>query len=399
MSSPLAVRSLDFGDHFEDFLVSAVASVLAIRLFLHLAGYPTVGGESLHVAHMLWGGLFMAVALLLLLGWLGRSVKALAAVLGGIGFGTFIDELGKFLTHDNDYFFEPTVALIYVVFVLMWIAVRTVRRRPLTRREALANAVELALEAARGDLQREERRRARELLRRAGPDAGPLARALEAALADTAPDAPARPHLLDRWKERLHGLYLWLVDRAWFAPAVVGFFALHAVANLAKTVVTIRGAWELAAVLGLALLAVPALVARSGIAGTEPDRRRRAAVWGLVLGAALLGGFAVRGELPALGPYGWAELVFSVVPALLVVAGILRMPADRLAAYRWFKQAVLVLLLVTQFFAFYRDQFSAVYGLFSNLIVLVTLNYMIAEERGRVRPEAAGETRRGSPSG
>lgn len=390
MSSPLAVRSLDFGDHFEDFLVSAVASILAIRLFLHLAGYPTVGGESLHVAHMLWGGLFMATALLLLLGWLGRSVKALAAVLGGIGFGTFIDELGKFLTHDNDYFYEPTVALIYVVLVLMWIAVRRVRSRPLTRREALSNAVELTLEAARGDLQREERRRARELLRRAGPDAGPLARALEAALAETAPDAPARPHLLDRWKERLHRLYLWLADQPWFAPALVGFFALHAVANLAKTVVTNEGAWALVAAMGTALLIVPGVVVRTGITGRGPDRRRRAAVWGLVVGAALLGGFAIRGELPALGPYGWAELIFSVVPALMVVAGILRMPSDRLAAYRWFKQAVLVLLLVTQFFAFYRDQLSAVYGLFSNLIVLVTLNYMIDEERGRAGVDVPG---------
>lgn len=382
MPDPLAVRSLDFGDHFENFLVSSVASILAIRLFLHLAGYPTVGGESLHVAHMLWGGLFMAAALLLVLGWLGRSVKGLAAVLGGIGFGTFIDELGKFLTHDNDYFFEPTVALIYVVFVLMWIVVRTVRSRPLTRREALANAVELVLEAARGDLQPEERRRARELLRRAGPDPGPLARALEAALADAAPDAPGRPHLLDRWKHRLHRLYLRLADHPWFAPAVIGFFAVHAVTNLAKTVVTLEGAWELVAVLGVTLLAVPGLVVHRRVPRSD-GRRQRATVWGLVAGAVLLGGFAVRGDLPALGPYAWAELVFSLVPALMVVAGILRMPVDRMAAYRWFKRAVLVLLLVTQFFAFHEHQLSAVFGLFSNLIVLVTINYMIDEEPAR----------------
>lgn len=55
-----------------------------------------------------------------------------------------------------------------------------------------------------------------------------------------------------------------------------------------------------------------------------------------------------------------------------------------------FKQAVLVLLLVTQFFAFYRDQLSAVYGLFSNLIVLITLNYMIDEERGRAGTDGPG---------
>src|SRR5437868_14042294 len=103
------VREIDAGSYFELFLVSAVASVILIRMYLELAGFPQIGRGGVHIAHMLWGGLFMLIAQVLLLGFLGKHIKRLAAVLGGIGFGTFIDELGKFVTSDNDYFYRPTV--------------------------------------------------------------------------------------------------------------------------------------------------------------------------------------------------------------------------------------------------------------------------------------------------
>ncbi len=127
------------GDLLEVLLVFGVVTILAIRGFLALTGYPQLGGGSLHIAHMLWGGLGMLVAIGLLLNFWNVAMRQLGAAVGGIGFGFFIDELGKFITSDNDYFFQPTIALLYVLFILLFVVVRIVHSRPLSAEETVAN--------------------------------------------------------------------------------------------------------------------------------------------------------------------------------------------------------------------------------------------------------------------
>lgn len=135
------VRDADAGETLEIFLIASILSILGIRAFLAATGYPQLGGEGLHIAHMLWGGVFMLIGLLLILSYLNLSVRWLAALLGGIGFGTFIDELGKFITEDNDYFFQPTIALLYIIFILLFLLVRSIHwRRLLSPREVHINA-------------------------------------------------------------------------------------------------------------------------------------------------------------------------------------------------------------------------------------------------------------------
>src|SRR3954447_26443342 len=112
-------RRLDLSSQQDTVLVCAVATILVIRLQLWLTHYPQLGGGKLHIAHLLWGGMGMLIALILLLSFVGRSLRTPAAVVGGIGFGFFIDEVGKFITSDNDYFFKPAVGVIYVVFILL----------------------------------------------------------------------------------------------------------------------------------------------------------------------------------------------------------------------------------------------------------------------------------------
>src|SRR5688500_18758674 len=82
--------------------VSAIVVVLVIRAYLMLTGYPQIGGHGLHIAHMLFGGVGMLIAIMISLTFLGPRARLAAATVGGAGFGAFIDELGKFITSNND---------------------------------------------------------------------------------------------------------------------------------------------------------------------------------------------------------------------------------------------------------------------------------------------------------
>ena len=99
-------------------LLSFATTVILIRLFLSLSGYPQVGNDTLHIAHAIWGGLLLFIASLLSLLFVNRWVYTIGALLAGAGIGLFIDEVGKFITQNNDYFFPAAAPIIYAVFLL-----------------------------------------------------------------------------------------------------------------------------------------------------------------------------------------------------------------------------------------------------------------------------------------
>src|SRR5438270_3257172 len=166
----LFYRNARARDHLEIFLVSAVSSLLLLRFFLYLSGYPQVGGGSLHIAHMLYGGLFMAAAIVINVSFLGARVQRFSALLGGVGFGIFIDELGKFITRDNNYFYKPTIGIIYAIFIVLYLAFNFLSRdNRLTSREYQLNALAQLEEAIVHNMDPEEKERMRRLLSRADP--------------------------------------------------------------------------------------------------------------------------------------------------------------------------------------------------------------------------------------
>jgi len=109
-------------------LISFAASVALTRLFLELTGYPQLGNAELHIAHVLWGGLLLFVAALLPLIFANRWAYSMGALCGGLGVGLFIDEVGKFITQSNDYFYPAAAPLIYAMFLLTVLIYTQIRR-------------------------------------------------------------------------------------------------------------------------------------------------------------------------------------------------------------------------------------------------------------------------------
>jgi len=318
-------RSLARGSLYELFFVAAVASLLLIRGALALSGFPQVGGGGLHIAHMLWGGLLMLVSLLLLLGFIGRRALVIAALLSGTGFGTFIDELGKFITSDNDYFFRPAIAVVYVIFVLVFLATRTLETRDrLSDGELEANAFDAAREA------RTTRRRPGHsapvvayLRDREGVE--PVLDALRETLERAPQRPPALPGPLRRVQWRALRLYVRLVDSNGLDLVIAVTFIAYA-----------------------AFIVLTVVVAVTVYAGAPPASPQAKS------GVAFTGLFVSNG-----------------LSALLIAIAATRLRASRLAALRWFDRAVTIDLLLGQVFAFYLLQFGALFGVSLDVAILL----------------------------
>ena len=89
-----AIRRDKAEDYILTSLVGCAATVIITRVFLHLTGYPQIGNSVLHIAHALWGGLFLVIAIYLPLAYANRWALQTSALLSGIGIGLFIDEVG-----------------------------------------------------------------------------------------------------------------------------------------------------------------------------------------------------------------------------------------------------------------------------------------------------------------
>ena len=75
-----------------------------------------------------------------------------------------------------------------------------------------------------------------------------------------------------------------------------------------------------------------------------------------------------------------AQLVFSFITAVFVALGAFYMRTSHWRAFRWFQRSVLVSILLSQPFLFYREDWSALPTLAFNLSVFIVLEFMIQRE-------------------
>lgn len=178
-----AVRRADAESFLLTSLVSFAVTVIFTRLFLELTGYPQLGNSVLHIAHALWGGLLLIAAVILPLAFANRWAIQTSALLGGIGIGLFIDEVGKFITQANDYFYPPAASLIYGFSLLLAFIYLHFRRPHVTDpRKALYHVFEGLLDALDGDLDEAEAARIESQLAVARKSERPALRALADAI-------------------------------------------------------------------------------------------------------------------------------------------------------------------------------------------------------------------------
>jgi hypothetical protein len=336
--NPWRIREPYASSLTELWLVSAVTTVLVIRAYLALTGYPTVGGDSLHIAHMLWGGLGMAIGFGMIMLTAHGIWKPLATLVCGIGFGTFIDELGKFITKDNDYFYQPAITLMYGLMLLLFAIARYLgaRREP-TEADHLYFAVQGLQWAAIGKLNRTRQRIALDHLDASSNDSA-FAHGIRRQIESAGLTGDEQHSRLLTWQHRAERGYNGLADSPRFTWIAIGLLVLRAA--------QVTGAFILGSTNGWYNLA-------DGISTTEA---------GATATAVVSSGLAVLGTV-------------------LILRG------HRVRGLQAYVGSVLVSLLIGQFFAFTSVQVLALAGLCGDLVVLGLLRFALHAEHERQHDE------------
>lgn len=359
-------------------LFSFAASVTVTRLFLQLTGYPQIGGGDIHIAHALWGGLLLYIASLLPLLLANRWAYAAGAALAGIGVGLFIDEVGKFITQSNDYFYPLAAPIVYAFFLLTVVLYLRVRRPPArSARTELFSALDALEEVLEQDLDAVEREALEARLRYVvehsdRPDLKQLAEdLLEFLRHETLTLAAHRPGLMERSRQRWRAAERrWLPRPRWRLLLMAGLLALGII-TLAKT--------------GLAIMVIALVNLAASPRGMAPG----------TLLAAMHDLFVGPNPTVQQGLFRYTDLFLEACVSIMLLASTLLLLTGRERAGTNLGWAGLLLALTAvNLLVFYYDQFGTIVTALFQLLLLFSL----AAYRQRFLPEASSPPPVAAPS-
>jgi hypothetical protein len=339
-------------------LLSFGASVTLTRLFLAMTGYPQLGGGELHIAHALWGGLLLFIASMLPLIYANRWVYMAGATLAGTGVGLFIDEVGKFITQSNDYFYPLAAPIVYAFFLLTVMLYLRIKRRPhRSARAELYRVFDAMEEVLEQDLDPQERDELEARLRYVAehsdrPDLTRLANdLLEFLRFETMELAPRRLGPVERMFQRWQAFEARWVTRRRSKVVLAGAMLGLALAMLIKT--------------GLALVVLAlvnaALTSSGPLSGSDALIQDGIASWQM--------------NVPR-GIFRYANLAMELSVGLLLLfsAGLFLFGKDHLAT-AFGSLGLLLALAAVNLLVFYYDQFSSILTALLQLGVLSGIVY------------------------
>ncbi|HEY3291736.1 MAG TPA: hypothetical protein VGK87_16505 [Anaerolineae bacterium] len=348
---PSLVRRMNAPQLVLNVLIAFGATVLIVRVFLDLTGYPRLGNSTLHIAHLLYGGIVLTAACLMMLIYATPTTQRIGSILTGIGLGLFFDEVGKFITSNNDYFFKPAAPIIYLVSLVIAAVFFLLRRgagRP-TDAELMVNALEDAELLLEGrQTERYHRHIDSDLnfiiANLKDPDHVALAHALQT-FANSEAVRPGQSRWLLAMGKTEHFFLRQFIRRQKLASVVLlVVLALNSLASLVTFFVS----------LVLPVIA-PAM-------------------------AAAIQQFYISAGLRAFSPFALTindfDLILNVITALITLYGIILFVSGRRQhGLFWVQLALILDLCVVNVFTFYVEQFSAVLLTFTTLAVLIYTRY------------------------
>lgn len=346
---PAAVRRPRAENYLLITLLSFAASITLTRLFLEVTGYPQLGGKALHIAHLLWGGLFLFIAALLPLVLANRWVYILTAFLSGIGVGLFIDEVGKFITQNNNYFYPAAAPIIYAFFLLTVLLYVRVRRKPASNpRQQLYEILEGLEEILDHDLDQEERIELLNKLQQINQtESDQDFRTLSSALLSYVENGQIR--VLPEEKTTLD---IWILRLREFENKYIHKSTLRAVLAGSLLALGIHSLWQFIPLLAIGVNSQPLQIMMANLIQS-----------GLLTSSGKLQWFST-----------WLALEVAVGLLLIISAIFLIFGADRRGVNLSFI-SLLISLTVVDIFLFYFDQFSSIFIASIQFILLLGVIY------------------------